>query len=114
MNPRDFPSLGSLRERVELLQRVQTIDAAGGHADGFVSLGLAWARVRSASGSIVDIADARNARVSHVITIRFRQDINPGDRLVYRSRQLEIISAADLNGYRAYLVLKCAQTDSTG
>ncbi len=114
MSSRDFPSLGSLSERIELQSKLQTIDAVGGHVQTFNSLATVWAKVVSGNGAIADIADVRNARVSNTITIRFRSDIGPGDRVIYRSRALEIISANDLNGRKAYLVLKCSQIQATG
>ncbi len=114
MNPRNFPSLGSLNERVELQNKVQTIDGLGGHVQTFVPLAFVWSRVVSANGSITEIADARAARISHIITIRFRSDISSGDRVIYRSVALEVISASDFNGRKAYLVLKCSQIQVTG
>ncbi|MCF6302079.1 MAG: phage head closure protein [Devosiaceae bacterium] len=114
MSSRDFPSLGSLSERIELQSKIQTIDAAGGHVQTFDAVATVWARVVSGNGAVTEIADARSARISHTATIRFRSDIGPGDRVIYRSEQLEIISANDLNGRRAYLVLKCSKNQVTG
>jgi len=114
LSSRDFPNLGSLNERIELQSKVQTIDAVGGHVQSFNSLATVWARVVSGNGSFTEIADARSARISHTITIRFRSDINSGDRVIYRSEPLEIIFTSDLNGRKAYLVLKCSQIQATG
>jgi len=114
LSSRTFPSLGSLSERIELQSKVQTIDAVGGHLQTFNALATVWARVVFSNGAIADIGDARSARISHTITIRFRSDIGPGDRVIYRSEPLEIISANDLNGRKAYLVLKCSKIQATG
>jgi len=114
LNSRDLPALGTLREHVELQRKDQSIDSAGGHVAVFTPLAIVWARVIPASGALVSLGDAKSARISHNVTVRFRSDLNPGDRIIYRSSQLEIISANDLNGRRAYLICKCSQIETTG
>jgi len=111
---RDFPALGTLRERIELFRKDQSVDLAGGNVEAFVSLGSVWAKVEQKNGTISAIADARSVGIYHNITIRFRTDLNPGDRIIYRSQNLEVISASDLNARKAYLVLKCSQIQVTG
>ncbi len=114
MSGRSAPALGALRERVELKQTTQNIDGAGGHVDSFTSLGVVWAKVTTASGSIVFSGDARNAKITHTIIIRFRSDLKPGDRINYRGEELEVVSAEDLNGRHAYLKVLCAQLKIVG
>ncbi len=108
------PSLGSLRERVELQSKTQTIDSAGGHQNTFVSLATVWAQVTSLAGSMTGFGDARAAKITHSVVLRFRSDLKPGDRIIYRTAVLEIVSAEDLNGRRAYLRCTCSQTSVTG
>ena len=114
MSGRDTPHLGALRERVELKQTTQSIDSAGGHADSFASLGFVWAEISMTSGSLALSADARNSKITHTIIIRFRTDLKPGDRIEYRGAELEVISAEDLNGRRAYLKVLCSRFTVTG
>jgi head-tail adaptor len=52
--------------------------------------------------------------ISHAVVLRFRADLGPGDRIVYRGRNLDVVSAADLNGRRAYLSCACSETHVTG
>jgi SPP1 family predicted phage head-tail adaptor len=52
--------------------------------------------------------------ISHSVVLRFRNDVSPGDRIVYRGRNLDVVSAADLNGRRAYLSCACSETSFTG
>lgn len=44
---------------------------------------------------------------SHSVVIRFRSDVRPGDRFVYRGRLLEVVDPTDLNGRRVYLNCTC-------
>ena len=58
--------------------------------------------------------DARGHWISHAVTLRFRTDLKPGDRIIYRGRNLEIATLADINGRRAYLSCQCSERAVTG
>ena len=109
-----IPSIGTLTDRIELRKRGLVEGAAGGHEAFYVPLGSVWARVRALSGRRDVAADGRGVEVSHAVVLRFRGDIEPGDRMVYRGRNLEVVSAGDLNGRRAYLSCRCSETSFTG
>ena len=113
MNER-VPPIGTLTDRVVLKRREMSGEAEGGHNVVFVPMGSVWARVRSLRGRQGVTADGRAVEVSHAVVLRFRRDLKPGDRLVYRGRNLEVVSAADLNGRRAYLSCGCSETSITG
>ncbi|MGV8856708.1 MAG: phage head closure protein [Devosia sp.] len=87
------PPIGTLTDRVQLKRREMTGDATGGHGTS---------------------ADGRAVEISHAVVLRFRIDIRPGDRILYRGRSLDVVSAADLNGRRAYLSCACSETSFTG
>lgn len=109
-----IPPIGTLTDRVQLKRRESLAEAGGGHARLYVPLANAWARVRSLSGREGTDADGRTVAISHSVVLRFRSDLGPGDRIVYRGRNLEIVSAADLNGRKAYLGCTCRETSVTG
>jgi head-tail adaptor len=52
--------------------------------------------------------------ISHSVVMRFRADLGPGDRIVYRGRNLDVVTAGDLNGRRAYLSCACTETSVAG
>lgn len=108
------PPLGTLTDRVQFRRRETTSEPEGGHVALFVPVASLWARVRSVSGRQGVSADGRTVVVSHAVVMRFRHDVTPGDRIVYRGRNLEVVSAADLNGRRAYLSCSCSQTSVAG
>jgi SPP1 family predicted phage head-tail adaptor len=70
--------------------------------------------VRSLSGRQGSRADGRAVTISHSVVLRFRADVKPGDRITYRGRDLDVVSAADLNGRRAYLSCACSETGVMG
>ncbi len=114
MSLKASPALGTLRDRIELFSNIQNVEASGGVSDNFISLGLVWARVRSMAGTLSSLANGRNAKTSHSIVMRYRTDLKPGDRIAYRGQYLEILSAEDLNGRRAYLSCRCLELENTG
>jgi len=109
-----IPSFGTLTDRVQLRRRESLGDGGGGHERIFVPLNSVWARVRSLTGRQGTNADGRAVAISHSVVLRFRSDIAPGDRIVYRGRNLDVVSTADLNGRRAYLSCACSETSFTG
>jgi SPP1 family predicted phage head-tail adaptor len=108
------PALGTLTDRIELRRRVVTDEAEGGSAAMFASLAQVWARVRPLSFSQAVVSDGRGQNVTHSVVLRFRKDLKPGDRIVYRGAVLDVLGVADLNGRRAYLSCQCSERVVTG
>lgn len=86
----------------------------GGHETLFLPVTSVWARVRARSARLVNSGDSRAATSTHAVTMRFRKDVRPGDRIVYRGRALEVVEAEDINGRRAYLACLCTETAVVG
>jgi SPP1 family predicted phage head-tail adaptor len=108
------PAIGTLTDRVQFKRREMSGEDEGGHVALFVPVTSLWARVRSLTGRQGTSADGRAVEISHAVVLRFRNDIRPGDRIVYRGRNLDVVSAADLNGRRAFLSCACSETSFTG
>ncbi len=109
-----IPAIGSLRERIQLLNKVMSDDGAGGHVVSFVLLATVWAKVNPAKGRVFFEADSRGAIASYEILIRYRSDLNIGDQIIYRDEKLEVISADDLNGRKAYIKCICNKKTVAG
>ena len=108
------PAVGSLTDRVQLRQKQMTAEDEGGHATLFVPITSLWARVRALSTRQLSEADGRGVSISHSVVVRFRTDVSPGDRFVYRGRQLEVVGTEDLNGRRAWLGCRCVEMGVVG
>lgn len=113
MNERP-PPIGTLTDRVQLKRRDMSSQPGGGHDIVYVPLTSVWARVRSLRGRQGTSADGRAVEISHAVVLRFRTDLRPGDRIFYRGRNLDVVTAADLNGRKAYLSCTCSETSFTG
>lgn len=108
------PSVGTLTDRVQLQRRDTVPEAEGGQAVTFIPIASLWARVRALSMREERQGDGRGFGITHSVVVRFRTDVAPGDRFVYRGRMLEVRGTEDLNGRRAWLGCQCAETGFTG
>ena len=108
------PPLGTLTDRVTLMRKSTSEEPEGGEIAVYSALGTVWARVRQLAARSAHVEAARGQSISHAVVIRFRTDLKPGDRIVYRGRSLEIAALADINGRRAYLSCQCGERAVTG
>ncbi|MEQ1902393.1 MAG: phage head closure protein [Devosia sp.] len=109
-----IPPIGTLTDRVQLRRRDNLSESEGGQVAAFTALATVWARIRSLSERQAGEVDARGRNITHSVVMRFRTDLKPGDRILYRGRVLEVAAANDLNGHRAYLSCHCVERAVTG
>jgi SPP1 family predicted phage head-tail adaptor len=114
MSAERMPPLGTLTDRVQVRRRDTVAEAEGGHGAVYVPLATVWARVRALSARSSVFADAQAVAASHSVVMRFRSDIKPKDRLIFRGRTLDVLAAEDMNGRRAYMRCLCAETAVVG
>ena len=108
------PPIGGLGDRVQLQRRDVTAEAEGGHVSTFVPIVTLWARVTAIGAREARLADGRSVSVSHTVVLRHRTDVRAGDRFVYRSRHLNVVSAEDLSGRKRFLGCRCTETQVLG
>lgn len=114
MTARSLPRIGMLTDRVQFQRREMAREDEGGHVSVYVPVKTLWSRVRPLSARAMFDADGRGAAGSHVVVTRFRPDVKPGDRFVYRGRDLEVMTAEDMNGRRTWLSCLCHERAVTG
>ncbi len=108
------PTIGSLTDRVALQSRQSLPEGEGGHGALYVPITSLWARVRALTTRQQADRDGRGFAVSHSVVVRFRTDVQPGDRFVWRGRLLEVLGATDLDGRRTWLSCTCTETGFIG
>ncbi len=107
-------ALGMLTERVAIRRRDVADDGQGGTMTTWFPLATVWARITTLSGRVATAADARGAAIAHTVVLRYRADVGAGDRFVWQCKTLEVLSAGDLNGRRAWLSCACSELSVTG
>lgn len=102
---------GRLRQRITIQTHTESRDALGASIWTWSTLAKVWAEVRMPYGSerFVSAADVEVAQVTHRVKIRYRDDVSPLNRIVWRSRVLDIESAVDPDGRRRELVMMCRE-----
>jgi SPP1 family predicted phage head-tail adaptor len=108
------PPIGTLTDRVQLRRLEVAGEDEGGQLAAYLPIATVWARVRQLSARKAIAADARGQTITHSVVMRWRSDLKPGDRILYRGRVLEIERASGMNGRQAYLSCQCVERAVTG
>jgi SPP1 family predicted phage head-tail adaptor len=104
-----FPRIGALRHRVTLEAPIDAPDGAGGFTRSFAPVAELWARV-APTGAREDFIEQRAEQAtSHVVTIRWREDVAKDMRFIHRGRRLRIQSVVDSDERRRFLVCQCEE-----
>lgn len=110
--------IGNLRHRVELVGIGRTDDGAGGHARSDTAVATVWADIKPVSWSQQMRADRLEQRITHIVTIRWREDLltgfGPEARVRFqdhagRVRELAVKTVVDPKEQRRWLELQCLE-----
>ena len=86
---------GTLRHEGGLQRTVPVPDGQGGHGEDWQEVARVFARIEPVSARSVVVADRAEARVTHRVTVRFRDDLLSGMRFLFEERVLEIAAVHD-------------------
>jgi len=100
---------GLLRHRVVIQRATLTKDSVGGDVESWGTLAEVWGEVRPLSGREALEAQRITSTASHFITIRYRTDVTPLMRVVWRGRTFEISQVQNADGRDVMLVLWCSE-----
>lgn len=101
---------GTLRERLTILAPTTTTDPDWGASESFAEVATVAANVvaRAAAEPLKDQGVA--AVTSYDIVIRYRSDVSSTNRLTWRGKTLEVVSAIDPDGRRRQLNIEAKET----
>ena len=100
---------GQLRHPVTIQTSAETVDAFGEPIQGWSSAITAWASIAPLSGQERLQGDQVIAECSHRVRMRHDTNIATTARLLFGSRVLEIVSAADVDERGAEMDLLCKE-----
>lgn len=106
---------GSLRHRVRLQSRAETLDDHGQITTAWQTLAWLWCEVVTASGGETIQGDQQIGQAKYNVRCRYRADLQPNirQRLLWRcgdsERILHIESINDVDGRRRELRLVCGE-----
>ncbi len=94
---------GQLRERVTIESRTTTLDGFGQNVAAWTALATVWAQALPLRGREFFSAAQVQQERSVKFTLRYRPDIVPTMRLVWRGQPHDITGVIDLGGQREWL-----------
>ena len=97
---------GELRHALHIEAAIETPDGMGGFDVTWTDVALVWAQIQQAKNRVEDFAARKLEEVTHTITIRFRDDVQAGQRFNSTGRIFRILSVNDIDGTRRYLDCK--------
>lgn len=100
---------GALRHKLTLEAPTRTGDGGGGAEVSWSPVDEVWARIEARSGAETVTAEKRASRLSHTVTLRWRADLDPTQRLRLGARVLEIEAVSDPDGRRRWLQCRCTE-----
>jgi SPP1 family predicted phage head-tail adaptor len=90
-----------LRHRLSLQQEVSTPDGAGGYTRNWQEVAQLWAEIAPLSSNIrggeMLMAGQIQSRITHKVTLRYREGITAGMRLVFDAKVFNIRYVDDIN-----------------
>lgn len=98
---------GMLREPVTVQRQVSASDGMGGQAIQWVDLLTASASVIPLSGREAVQAMQLQASVTHRVTMRYRADLTPADRIIVRGKPMQIRAIINVEMRNRWLELIC-------
>ncbi len=95
--------IGALRQRVELLQPVETADEIGGVARSFAPVGTVFGALAFEEGGEI-LSDERKGQVNlYGLVLRWRADLRADWRAVIAGRSFDIRRVVDPDGRQRWL-----------
>ena len=107
-----FDNPGQMRERVTIQKRAQTVDTFGEVSTQWAAHATVWAEVKPVRAREGDDQMQVATAETFLITIRYRADVKPLDRITWRERTLNIRTAENRDMRQQWLSMECATSDS--
>jgi SPP1 family predicted phage head-tail adaptor len=102
--------IGAHRHLVHLERPAHTArDAAGHPVPGWEAAGEAYASIEPLSGRDLEIARQSAARVTHRVTLRYRDGLDSRCRVIHRDRTLNVRSILRVEEGSRELALLCEE-----
>ena len=98
-----FLDPGQLRTEMTMQNAVETPDGSGGFVVTWVDIAIVWCAIDALSPRTESFGGRQIDEASHRVTMRYRGDVKPGQRLVGQNASYRIQLTSDLDGTGRYL-----------
>jgi SPP1 family predicted phage head-tail adaptor len=100
---------GTMNRRVVVQRATETQGTTGELATTWVDVATVWASITPMKGDELYRAQQVNARLSHRVSMRFRDGVTPKMRLSYGARLLQIEECINIREEGVELQLLCSE-----
>ena len=100
---------GALRHRLTLEERATMDDGGGGFAENWDAVATLWGAIRPVRGDEQVETGRLAGNVSHIITLRYRDGVQPEMRFRRGERIFDILAVIDPDERQAWLRCSCAE-----
>ena len=106
-----YMSIGQLCQRVQVERSVSELDGEGNLVEkGRAVYAQTWAKVLPFAAKIADGYAEKVNEVDYRVVVRYRQDIQLMDVLLWRDKRLQLIAPPyDMDGRKKWLVMECRE-----
>src|SRR5688500_2012536 len=104
---------GTLRERVTIQASVPASDGKWGKVEQWQDVADTWANVKPLNGGESVKDQGVQSSLGFEVRIRFRSGVTSANRLVWRGRVLDIVSAVDPDARRRELLITAREHEAT-
>lgn len=114
------PDVGTLKKRVSVQSRSQSIDAYGQPLDSWADIASpVWARIDPISGNEKMRAMAIASQLTHSVILRYKAAFVPPTestafRILYGTRIFNIVAAIDIEESHDFIVFECTEGSRDG
>jgi SPP1 family predicted phage head-tail adaptor len=104
--------IGALRHQVTLQGPGALVaDGDGGYTQTPATVGTVWASIQPATARDLEriVANVEQANASHLVTIRYRDDVNTTTQVLYGTRVLKVTGMQNPDERNISLILICTE-----
>jgi len=101
--------IGGFKHRILFQREIKTDDSAHGHTKSWNDVVEVWAKVRPLSGREVFFTHQLKNTITHLINVRYRDDIDTELRIKFGTRIMKIESMINLNERGKFLEIRCEE-----
>lgn len=107
--------IGDLRDKITIRRRSEAKNAAGGLDLGWTTLAEnLWANVVNINSREAVIGGVLQGISYFNITVRYRTDLKASDQILWKGRELNIVSAEDRFGKRQWTLIQASTASPQG
>ncbi len=105
--------LGSLRQKLILQEQTLTPAGGGTFTSSWADIATLWGELKPQNGEETVFAERMQATQKWRVRVRYRPDISPSHRLLWRGEILNIRAVRDSDGRQRFLIIDAEQGVAT-